>query len=355
MRIGAFLFLIAISCSAATGQSRGIDGQSARPWEVKTWSNLPEGKQALEPGDFAGKVVYVYCFQSWCPGCHSRGFPTLQELIRRYKGVDDVAFVAIQTAFEGHHANTPEAALKTARKYELDIPIGHTGSRDVKPRIMANYRSGGTPWTIVMDRNGVVRYDDFHITPDRGQSLIEKLRKEPWVGDINTLPKARGGQDLISTKWPTLEFDGSIKAPQTKTPAKATLYRWWTNGCPWCEKSLPAIEEWREKYGKKGLRTVAVYHPKPPRNESPQAIQAMAEKLGYHGEIAVDLDWSALKKAYLDKEGRGATSVSFLVDEAGVVRFVHPGPVFFNSDDPEDARANLDHLLLEEAIRTLLR
>ena len=355
MRGAALLLVVALCSGVATAQSRGIDGRPAQPWSVPTWTNLPEGEKALEPDDFAGKVVYLYCFQSWCPGCHSQGFPTLKELMRRYKDADDVEFVAVQTAFEGHHTNTPEAAVKTGLKYDLDIPIGHTGSRDQKPRIMANYRTGGTPWTIVIDRNGVVRYDDFHISPDRGQELIEQLRKEPWVGDMKTLPKSRGGQDIIGTKWAKLNFDASIKAPEKTTPAKATLYRWWTNGCPWCEASLPAIEAWRKKYEKQGLRTVAVYHPKPPRQETPEAILAMAEKLGYHGEVAVDLDWSELKQAYLSKSDGKATSVTILVDEDGVVRFVHPGPVFFPSDDSEDARENADHALLEQAIRSVLR
>ena len=355
MKCLGLLLAVMVCSSGAFAQTRGIHGRPAQPWSVPTWTNLPEGKKALEPKDFAGKVVYLYCFQSWCPGCHSSGFPTLKELMRRYKDTDDVEFIAVQTAFEGHHTNTPEAAVKTGRRYDLDIPIGHAGSRSQKPRMMANYRTGGTPWTIVIDRNGVVRYNDFHITPDRGQELIDKLRKETWVGDVKTLPKSRGGQEIIGTKWPDLDFDASINATKNTPPAKVTLYRWWTNGCPWCEATLPAIEELRKKYEKQGLRTVAVYHPKPPRSETPEEIRSMAEKLGYHGEIASDLDWSELKKSYLSKSDGKATSVTILVDEDGVVRFVHPGPVFFPSEDSEHARENADHALLEQAIRNVLR
>ena len=354
-RVFGLLLVILVVPGGAFAQSHGIDGRPAQPFLVPTWHNLPNGKTNLEPDDFGGKVVYLYCFQSWCPGCHSQGFPVLKELMRRYRGAEDVAFIAIQTAFEGHHVNTPEAAKKTARQYDLDIPIGHTGSRDTTPQIMANYRTGGTPWAIIIDRNGVVRYDDVHISADRAQELIERLRKEPWVGDIKTLPKSRGGQDIVGTKFPKLDFDGTVNAPEETAPAKATLYRWWTNACPWCEQSLPAIEVWRNQYAARGLRTVAVYHPKPPREMSADAIKKMAEALGYNGEIAVDLDWSALQKAYLAKADRKATSVSILVDEDGVVRFVHPGPVYFASDNPEEARANADHALLEQAIRSLLR
>lgn len=55
--------------------SYGILGQRAPEWDVRQWFNLPDGKDTVDLGDYKGKVVYLYCFQSWCPGCHSSGFP----------------------------------------------------------------------------------------------------------------------------------------------------------------------------------------------------------------------------------------------------------------------------------------
>ena len=132
-----------------------------------------------------------------------------------------------------------------------------------------------------------------------------------------------------------------------------TLYQYST--CPYCRDSLPGIERLRKKYADRGLNVVAVYHPKPPRDVDDEEIVRYAESLGYEGPIALDRDWSVLRKAYLDKRRRGATSVSFLVDAKGVVRFVHPGPVLFPSDDPEHARENEDYVLLERAVRVLTR
>ncbi|MFB3138121.1 MAG: hypothetical protein ACE10B_02750, partial [Phycisphaerales bacterium] len=61
-----------------------------------------------------------------------------------------------------------------------------------------------------------------------------------------------------------------------------------------------------------------------------------------------------LDKAYLSSGQRAATSVTFLVDEQGVTRFLHPGPVFFASEDPQHARENADYQLLKRAIEALL-
>ncbi|MDG2422431.1 MAG: redoxin family protein [Phycisphaerales bacterium] len=353
------LSLLPVLTTEVLAQSRGIGGRPAPAWQVDEWFNLPEGSQDLDVSDLQGKVIYLYGFQSWCPGCHSRGFPTLKALIEKYKGNDKVAFVAVQTVFEGYTTNTPAKAKSTGERYELDIPIGHSGRPGKPSRLMRSYRTGGTPWTIIIDRNGIVRYNDFHISPAQGKEVIDALLLEPVKAkesvEIETLPADRGGQDLIGKKFPSLKPDRWARQGTsiTKKP-KATLYRWWTDACPWCEASLPAIETLRKKYGKAGLRTVAVYHPKPPHPETDEVILAAAKKFKYGGDVAVDLDWSELKRAYLASGDRGATSVSILVDEDGIIRFVHPGPVFHPTKDPEQSQRNQDYLLVEQAIRLLV-
>ncbi|NIR52253.1 hypothetical protein GWO43_27040 [candidate division KSB1 bacterium] len=64
---------------------RGILKQEAPSWEVEKWFNLPEKKGRLDVTDFKGRVVYLYCFQSWCPGCHKYGFPTLKQVIKKVR------------------------------------------------------------------------------------------------------------------------------------------------------------------------------------------------------------------------------------------------------------------------------
>jgi len=156
----------------------GILGEQASSLGVKTWFNLPPGKDSVDIGDYNGKVVYLYGFQSWCPGCHKYGFPTLTKLIEHYKGNEDVAFIAVQTAFEGFSTNTPQSAKETANRYGLTIPIGHSGSSHERSTVMQRYRTGGTPWTVVVDREGIVRYNDFHIAPSDAAALIDRLLKD---------------------------------------------------------------------------------------------------------------------------------------------------------------------------------
>jgi len=157
----------------------GVLDAPAPAWKADTWFNLPKGQDSLDVADYRGKVVYLYGFQSWCPGCHSQGFPTLQKLIEKFGKADDVAFVAVQTTFEGFSTNTAAKAKATGERYSLAIPIGHSGSEGKRSALMQAYKTGGTPWTIIIDKDGVVRYNDFHITPAQGERLISALRTRP--------------------------------------------------------------------------------------------------------------------------------------------------------------------------------
>ena len=132
-----------------------------------------------------------------------------------------------------------------------------------------------------------------------------------------------------------------------------TLYRWWTDTCPFCAASLPAIERLRQRYGPQGLQVVGVYHPKPPRPVKDEAVLAAAKRIGYTGPSQWTRSGPSCA-AWLSTGERDATSVSFLVDREGTIRYVHPGPDFFPSTDPAEARQDADYRDVERAIQSLL-
>ncbi len=162
--------------ASLTGQQPGIVGQPAPPWQVDAWHNLPEGQTSLDIDSLGGKVVYLFCFQSWCPGCHSHGFPTLQAVHERFGERDDVAFVAVQTVFEGFASNTAYDGARTMEAFGLTIPWAQAEGKDHQsPAFMRAYRTGGTPWTVIIDPSGVVRWNGFGIPPEEAILMVEKL------------------------------------------------------------------------------------------------------------------------------------------------------------------------------------
>lgn len=332
--------LVHTLCLLATVQSpRGVVGETAPSLDGVQWV---AGVGEEEPFIGGGDVTCLFFFQSWCPGCHSHGFPTLSQLHAQYK--DEVTFLAIQTVFEGYASNTPQRGVEAVESFDLDIPVGHDGSRQQRSQVMGRYRSGGTPWTVLIDRRGIVRFNGFRLDVKNGRAIIDTMLAEQAY---ETLDPKRGGQDLLGTRLDPPSF-GASDAP-------LTLYRWWTDTCPYCDASLPAIDTLRERYAARGLQVVAVYHPKPPsKSISEDEVRAGARDRDFHGDVAIDGDWAQLRSWYLSSGERQATSVSILVDAGGTVRFVHPGPVLFPSEDKEHAQENRDFELLEAAIVSLL-
>ena len=106
------------------------------------------------------------------------GFPTLKKLTETFKANDQVVFLAVQTVFEGFDYNTKDKLRKNQLKYSVKIPMAHAAGDSQNhnvPETMRNYRSGGTPWTVIIDPNGWVAYNHFHIDPKSAVELINKL------------------------------------------------------------------------------------------------------------------------------------------------------------------------------------
>ena len=106
------------------------------------------------------------------------GFPTLKSLTEAFKGNDQIIFLAVQTVFDGHVYNTEDKLRENQLKYDLKIPMAHVAGEAANrgvPAIMTNYRSGGTPWKVVIDPTGRVVYNAFHIEIEKAVFLINRL------------------------------------------------------------------------------------------------------------------------------------------------------------------------------------
>jgi hypothetical protein len=136
---------------------------------------------------------------------------------------------------------------------------------------------------------------------------------------------------------------------------KVVLIRWFNTGCRFCANTLPSLEALRRKHAARGLVVVGVFHPKPMRAVSDGFVRRQARKLGFHGPVAVDEDWSTLNRWWLaNHPGRNWTSVSFLLDREGVVRWAQGGGEYHPSKDPRHAACDARHAELERTIERLL-
>jgi thiol-disulfide isomerase/thioredoxin len=101
----------------------------------------------IKLSDFKGRFKVLLCFQSWCPGCHSKGLPHLKKMVEALEGSEKITFLAVQTVFEGYHTNTYQKIIDIQKHYNLKIPFGHDAAKNgqSKSQFMTNYKTGGTP------------------------------------------------------------------------------------------------------------------------------------------------------------------------------------------------------------------
>ncbi|GAA4888731.1 hypothetical protein GCM10023311_10860 [Flaviramulus aquimarinus] len=150
----------------------------APEFEVHHWIDANGYKiEPIKLSHFKGQFKVVYCFQSWCSGCHSKGLPDLKKMAEALKSNNNIVFLAVQTVFEGHDSNTYEKMVETQKEYDLKIPFGHDAGHDGQSisNIMTNYQTGGTPWFLFIDKHDNVVFSDFHLNPDAAIELLKTM------------------------------------------------------------------------------------------------------------------------------------------------------------------------------------
>lgn len=165
------------------------------------------------------------------------------------------------------------------------------------------------------------------------------------------------GAELVGQQAPTWSFTRWI-GPQhslAELRGKVVLIRWWTEGCHFCATTLPELERLRRAHADQGLVVIGAFHPKPPREVSDRHILSVAKRLGFGGPIAVDRSWTTLDRYWLaGHPERSWTSISFLIDRDGTIRWVHGGGEYHPSSDPAHARCAIQYREMERALAAAL-
>jgi peroxiredoxin len=170
------------------------------------------------------------------------------------------------------------------------------------------------------------------------------------------------GNDRIGVVAPPFDFDGWLNSAPLSLEdlrGRVVLVRWWTDTCPFCASSAPALRALHEQYSARGLKVIGVFHPKAGRDDPLDVarVQRAVESRQFLFPVAIDWDWRnrTLKEWWLTGPKRPATSVTFLLDKSGVIRFVHPGMEYHDDDgDEEHAMCANDLAGIRAAIERLL-
>ena len=132
---------------------------------------------------------------------------------------------------------------------------------------------------------------------------------------------------------------------------KVVLVRWWTApDCPYCRATAPALNELYGDFHRRGLEVIGLYHHKSDDPLRVDDVRKYVQDFGFKFPVAIDTDWRTLKSWWLGRT-RSFTSVSFLIDRRGVIRFIHPGGQYVKGDQDYVAiRAKIENLLLDSPL-----
>lgn len=166
------------AAASAKPAKHGIAGATAPELDVGYWLDAagnPGGEFRVT--DNRDNLIVLKFWQSWCPGCHRHGLPALKAISDALADNPRVVFAAVQTAFEGLNTNTVEKVAEVQARYALAVPVGHADAApdgSHLPPVMQKYRSGGTPWFVLIAPGGEVLFNGYKLDADRFLAWFEK-------------------------------------------------------------------------------------------------------------------------------------------------------------------------------------
>jgi peroxiredoxin len=172
-------------------------------------------------------------------------------------------------------------------------------------------------------------------------------------------PKApASGVDLVGSAarpWQLREWDGSEPLRLEELKGRVVVLRFWTNTCPYCARSLPALQALAHTLRGRDVVFIGVYHSKPRGTERPWADAVRtARGWGVTFPLAYDREWKTLESWWLSGREPVPTSATFVIDRAGAIAHVHPGPELHPSEEPEHGDCDRDFASLKEAVEKVL-
>lgn len=132
--------------------------------QIEKWLNTD---QDLSLKDMSGKVIMIVAFQMLCPGCVEHSIPQAKKIAETFSP-NDLMIIGLHTVFE-HHKAMQEISLKAfLHEYRINFPVAidkHIANSHI-PETMSAYKMRGTPTTILIDKQGYLRKQQFGHTPD---------------------------------------------------------------------------------------------------------------------------------------------------------------------------------------------
>lgn len=187
-------------------------------------------------------------------------------------------------------------------------------------------------------------------SPSAAKSVAAAPVAAPAPGAYQVDDSLDGVIDQPAPPWTVSQWFNSPPRSLEDLRGKVVLVRWFMGpSCPFCSGTAPTLRALDERYRAKGLAVVGMYHHKEETPLDPEQVAGWIKQYGYTFPVAIDQDWTTLERWWLRGHERSYTSVSFLLDKAGVVRKVHLGGLLAPEGKDYDAlTSDIDRLLAQK-------
>ncbi|MDH3336938.1 MAG: TlpA family protein disulfide reductase [Gammaproteobacteria bacterium] len=160
MKIRKFLVGLAFSVIAATSlASSGLEGRPAPDFALKSSSG-----QNLRLSEHRGEVVMVNFWATWCGPCRQE-MPLLDELYSRYQRV---GFSLLGVNIDDNSSK----AMNMVSELGVSFPVLFDSRKEVSKL----YEVEAMPVTVLIDREGTVRYVHHGYKPGYEEKYLDQIR-----------------------------------------------------------------------------------------------------------------------------------------------------------------------------------
>jgi peroxiredoxin len=160
MKIKNLTFGLMLGVIAATSlASSGLEGRSAPDFALKSSTG-----ENLRLSEYRGEVVMVNFWATWCGPCRQE-MPLLDELYQRY---ERVGFNLLGVNID----DDSRKAMKMIEELGVNFPVLF----DSRKEVSRLYEVEAMPVTVLIDREGNVRYVHHGYKPGYEEKYLDQVR-----------------------------------------------------------------------------------------------------------------------------------------------------------------------------------
>ena len=161
MKIGKSFAVLILTAALAAPLAAGtaLDGKEAPDFALKSL-----GGENMRLSEYRGEVVMINFWATWCGPCRQE-MPLLDELYNRYQRV---GFQLLGVNID----DDPRRAMEMAESLGISFPVLF----DDRKQVSELYRVEAMPVTVILDRQGVVRYTHYGYKPGYEDYYLDQVR-----------------------------------------------------------------------------------------------------------------------------------------------------------------------------------